>query len=94
VHLLLALQATLDSGFRVDPAWVITGIATIISTLAGTVAVLYRGQIAALRERITWLEGELSKRDKREEVLVDQLVRQADTLERDVSLHERSRGSR
>jgi len=69
-------------------------ITTLVSTLTGTIAYLYRGQIGALRERIAWLEGELSKRDEREKVLIDQLVRQADTLERDVSLHERSRGSR
>ena len=62
--------------------------------MATTIAVLYRGQIAALRDRITWLERELEKRDNREDRLIGQLGRATELLDRDVSLHERERGMR
>lgn len=60
--------------------------------MSSTIAVLYRANIVALRERIVWLEAELSKRDAREDRLIDQIGRLGDVQERSVSLAERGRG--
>jgi len=76
-----------------DPSWVVAGIMAVVSTLSLTVATLYRGQIAALRERIVWLEGELKTRgveaSDRETRLMALIGRTADLGERSVSLVER-----
>ena len=92
MHILL-LQIAAD-GFRFDPAWVIAGIGLVVSTLCGTVAALYRGQIAALRERIAWLEEEGKRKDERTDRLIDQVGRAANAAERSVSLVERGRAQR
>lgn len=88
----LLLQVATD-GFRFDPAWVVAGIAIVVTTLSSTVAVLYRANIVALRERIVWLEGELKARDEnsldREGRLMALIGRTADLGERSVSLVER-----
>lgn len=88
MHTIL-LQVAANEGFKFDPAWVIAGIGLVVSTLSGTVAVLYRANIVALRERIVWLEGELGKRDHREDRLIEQIGRVADVQDRSVSLVER-----
>lgn len=87
MHVLL-LQVVKD-GFQFDPAWVVAGIGIVIATLSSTVAFLYRSNIVALRERITWLEGELTKRDTREDRLISQIGRTADIGERSLSIAER-----
>lgn len=91
---LLALQVAVDPGFRVDPAWLVATAAGLLSTLTGTIAVLYRGQIGALRERITWMEGELNDRNERIDTLIEQVGRAANAAERSVSLVEKERAQR
>lgn len=81
-------------GFRVDPAWVIATVAAVVSTLTGTIAILYRGQVAALQARITWCEEEGLKKDERLDKLIAELHRTADVGDRAVSLVERERGTR
>lgn len=93
MHFILLQVA--NEGFRFDPAWVIAGIGIVVTTLSSTVAILYRANIVALRERIVWLEGELGKRDAREDKLISQIGRTADIGERSLSIAERGeRGMR
>jgi hypothetical protein len=90
----LLFQVAQESGLRIDPAWVITSLLAVVSTLTGTIAFLYRGQIAALRERIAWLEVEGQRKDARADRLISMVGRTADGLDRTVSLAEKDRGSR
>lgn len=90
----LLLQVVSGEGFRVDPAWIVAVATGLLSTLTGTIAVLYRGQIAALRERIDWLEEEGKRKDERTDRLIQQVGRAADASERSVALAERERGTR
>jgi hypothetical protein len=78
----------------VDLAWLVAGVGTVATALTTTIAVLYRGQIDALKERISWLEAEVARGHAREDKLIEQVGRTADALDRDVSLHERERGVR
>jgi hypothetical protein len=41
---------------------------------------IWERQIAALKDRIEWLEGELKQRDSREDRLIEQLGRTAEGL--------------
>jgi hypothetical protein len=91
--LLVLLQVSAD-GLRIDPAWLIATLLGLASTLTGTIAFLYRGQIAALRERIAWLEEEGKRKDERTDRLINQIGRAADGLDRTVSLVERERTRR
>jgi hypothetical protein len=91
--LLFLLQVSAD-GLRIDPAWLIATLLGLASTLTGTIAFLYRGQIAALRERIAWLEEEGKRKDERTDRLINQIGRAADGLDRTVSLVERERTRR
>jgi hypothetical protein len=88
----ILLQVVSDApGFRVEPAWVIATLLAVVSTLTGTIAFLYRGQIEALRERITWLESEGKHKDERTDRLIEQVGRAANVTDRSVSLAERER---
>jgi hypothetical protein len=91
--LLFLLQVSAD-GLRIDPAWLIATLLGLASTLTGTIAFLYRGQIAALQERIAWLEEEGKRKDERTDRLINQIGRAADGLDRTVSLVERERTRR
>lgn len=75
--------------FRVDPAWVIATLLAVVSTLTGTIAFLYRGQMDALRNRITWLEEEGQRKDERTDKLIQQVGRAANVTDRAVSQAER-----
>lgn len=88
---LLLAQQIAESGLHVDPAWVIAAAGTVLTTLTTTIAVLYRGQIAALQARIAWMENELKDRNVRIDTLIDQVGRAANAAERSVSLAERER---
>lgn len=48
--LIFLLQAT--PGITIDPAWAVAAITSIMGTLGTVIAILYRGQVAALREQI------------------------------------------
>lgn len=82
------------AGFNIDPAWVISMIMALLSMLTGTIAFLYRGQIAAMRERITWLQEEGHRKDERTDRLIQQIGRAANAVERSVSLAEKERTPR
>lgn len=82
---LIFLQS-LSDGWRIDPNILIAFIGAMTTTAASTIAVLYKGQIGALTDRIRWLEAELAKRDEREDRLIEQLGRTADGLHRAVEL--------
>lgn len=84
---LMFFQAMSD-GFRIDPNVVFAFLGAMATTAASTIAVLYKGEREALKDRIRWLEGELAKRDAREDTLIEQLGRTADGLHRTVSLVE------
>ena len=75
-----------QGGFQIEASLIVTFVAAVLTTLTTTVAVLYRGQLSALKDRIAWLEEELTKRDVREDRLIEQLGRTADGLHRTVSL--------
>lgn len=81
-------------GFRVDPAWVIATVAAVVSTLTGTIAILYRGQVAALQARITWCEEEGRKKDERTDKLIAELHRTVDVTDRVVARVENEKGIR
>lgn len=81
-------------GFNIDPAWVIATATMLLSMLTGTIAFLYRGQIAAMRERITWLEQEGRRKDERTDRLIQQVGRAANAVERSVQLVEKERAPR
>lgn len=87
-------QVTATDGLSIDPAWLIATIMALVSSLTGTVAFLYRGQIAALQARIKWLEEEGQRKDDRTDKLIAELHRTADVGDRAVSLVERERGTR
>lgn len=87
-------QVAATDGLSIDPAWLIATIAAVVSTLTGTIAVLYRGQVAALQARIAWCEEEGLKKDVRLDKLIAELHRTADVGDRAVSLVERERGTR
>jgi hypothetical protein len=43
----------------IDPAWAVTAITSILSVLGTVIAVLYRGQVGALKEQITAQSNEI-----------------------------------
>jgi hypothetical protein len=88
VPFFLALQATADPSFRIEPAWVIAGLTTTIGTLSTVIGILYRGQVKAL-------ETESRRKDELIDELVSQIGRAADVQDRTVSVVEqRERGRR
>ena len=74
-HRLLAPTRVDNSGFRIDPAALWAALGTVVTGLTSTIAILYRGQIAALKDRITWLELELAKRNSHVDRLIDEIDR-------------------
>ena len=53
-----------NAGFHIT-GWVMTGVATIISTLTGTVAMFYRTQISDYKANIVDLKDELTSLNSR-----------------------------
>lgn len=86
----IILQAT-ATGIPVDPAWVITTFSTVACALAGTIAFLYRGQVASYKDRITWLETELAKKDAKIDLLIAQVGRLAEATDHSITSAERGR---
>jgi ABC-type hemin transport system substrate-binding protein len=88
VHLLLALQVAVDPTFRIEPAWVITTLMSVLGIMSTVIGVLYRGQVKAL-------ETESHRKDELIDELVKQIGRTADVQDRTVSVVEqRERGRR
>lgn len=87
MHLFLAVQAGIDTGFRIDPAWVIAALTTAIGTLSTVVGILYRGQVKAL-------ETESRRKDELIDELILQIGRTADVQDRTVSVVEQRERAR
>lgn len=84
----LALQATADPTFHIEPAWVIATLMTTLGSLSTVIGILYRGQVKAL-------ETESRRKDELIDELVKQIGRTADVQDRTVSVVEqRERGRR
>lgn len=86
----IILQVT-TTGIPVDPAWVVTTISTVVCTLAGTIAFLYRGQVGVYRDRITWLEAELTRKDQKIDQLIAQVGRLAEAADHSITSAEKGR---
>lgn len=88
VLLLLQAGVTAQEGVRIDLPWLLTGIATVITSLVTAVGITYRGQIKALTDE-----------NKRKDQLIDKLIvqvrRTADVQDRTLTVvEERGRAQR
>lgn len=61
VLLLLQAGVTAQEGVRIDLPWLLTGLATILTSLVTAVGVTYRGQIKALEDENRFLRGLVSQ---------------------------------
>lgn len=89
--LYLLIQAGAPAGVTLDLPWLIAGVSTIIGSLAATVGVVYRGQIAALKATNDLLQAEGKRKDELINELIVQLGRTTDVQERTVGVVERAR---
>ena len=87
-----AFQAS--GGLEIETAWLISAIMALLGTLSAVIAVLYRGQVAALQSQIDFLKEEGKRKDERAERLLEQLDRVADVQDRGLSLVEAERRRR
>lgn len=85
--LLQAAIAPAQDGIRIEPAWIITAVSSIITALVTALGVTYRGQVQVL-----------TSENKRKDDLVDRLIAQigraADAQDRTVTLIERGKAQR